>query len=123
MPDDKDEKVGYGHPPRRAQFRPGKSGNPSGRPKAKRSIRSDLEEELNALTTIEDGETSVEVSKQRAIVKALVKAATAGNLRAVKAVLDFFAKIQDHDDQDFSLEDIEFPEHYSKKHKSNMTEE
>jgi Family of unknown function (DUF5681) len=28
-----DDKVGYGMPPRRSQFKPGVSGNPKGRPK------------------------------------------------------------------------------------------
>ena len=115
MPDDsKDEKVGYGHPPRHTRFRPGTSGNPTGRPKAMRSIRSDLEAELAAITKITEGEISLEVSKQRAIVKALVMAATEGNLRAVTAVLNFCAKIQGDDDADCSLEDIEMPEDYSK---------
>ena len=65
--DTKGQKVGYGHPPRDGQFRPGTSGNPSGRPKAKRSIRSDFEEELGALTTIEEGETSVR-SRRRPVL-------------------------------------------------------
>lgn len=110
MSDDPTEGIGHGHPPKHSQFRPGQSGNPSGRPKKARSIRSDLTEELSATIRISDGKTSDEISKQRAIIKALVNAALAGNLRAVATVLDFCAKNQDDATYDISLEEIEILE-------------
>ena len=44
MPDD--YKVGYKQPPKTAQFQKGKSGNPRGRPKNARNLKTDLAEEL-----------------------------------------------------------------------------
>ena len=39
-------KVGYRRPPRRAQFRPGQSGNPRGRPKGSRNFASVMKKVL-----------------------------------------------------------------------------
>lgn len=38
--------IGYGKPPKASQFKPGKSGNPKGRPRSSRNLKTDLEEEL-----------------------------------------------------------------------------
>jgi hypothetical protein len=43
-PDDYD--VGYGRPPKETRFKPGKSGNPRGRPKKKRHFRAALRDAL-----------------------------------------------------------------------------
>ena len=42
-----DEDVGYGKPPKANQFKPGKSGNPKGRPKGARSEATMLVELLS----------------------------------------------------------------------------
>ena len=70
--------VGYKHPPRANQFRPGQSGNPSGRPKGTRNFRSELREELGELITVRDGDREIQLSKQRALIKSLVGAAIDG---------------------------------------------
>src|SRR5262245_39310765 len=38
-----EERVGYGRPPRRSRFRPGRSGNPMGRPKGAEGYKTILE--------------------------------------------------------------------------------
>ena len=38
--------VGYGKPPRHSQFKPGQSGNPTGKRKGARSLKADLAQEL-----------------------------------------------------------------------------
>lgn len=101
--------VGYKRPPKHSQFRPGKSGNPGGRPKHARNFRSDLMEELSTPTTVTDGGQTFEVSKQRAVIKTLVAAAIAGNLRAATALLSLCARMWSPDDfeQETSLEELE----------------
>ena len=47
-------KVGYGHPPIATRFQPGKSGNPRGRPKGRRTlisfVRTALEQPVGFVT-------------------------------------------------------------------------
>jgi hypothetical protein len=57
--------VGYKRPPREHQFRPGQSGNPSGRPKGARNFKSELREELGELVTIRDGEREIQVGVEQ----------------------------------------------------------
>jgi hypothetical protein len=83
--------VGYGRPPLEHQFKPGESGNPSGRPKGVHSFSSDLCEELAGLVSIKGGDGSV-VTRQRAIVKVLVDAALAGDQRAAATVFGWASR-------------------------------
>jgi hypothetical protein len=39
MADDNDDEVGYGKPPKHGQFKPGKSGNPRGRPRGAHGLK------------------------------------------------------------------------------------
>jgi Family of unknown function (DUF5681) len=80
--------VGYRRPPKQHQFKPSQSGNPTGRPKGVRNFELDLREELAEFVRIKDGDKTVELTRQRAIIKAIVNAAVAGDLRAANAVLN-----------------------------------
>jgi hypothetical protein len=79
--------VGYARPPKAHQFRPGQSGNPSGRPKGSRSFISDLRDELAELVAISDGAKEIQITKQQAIVKMLLAKAIAGDPRAIATVV------------------------------------
>jgi hypothetical protein len=103
----KAEPVGYKCPPRDHQFRPGKSGNPSGRPKGARNFKSDLREELSELVTIREGKRDVQVSKQRALIKSLVDAAIGGNQRAAATMLAMCVRLFADADDDEAIESIE----------------
>jgi hypothetical protein len=94
------ERVGYKHPPREHQFRPGQSGNPAGRPKGARSLRTDLREELAELMPFGEGDQAVELSKQRVLVKNLVAAAIAGDPRAMATVLSLASRASGEDEQE-----------------------
>jgi hypothetical protein len=104
----KKTQVGYGRPPIEHQFRPGRSGNPSGRPKDARRFTSDLRDELSEIVSITDGNKTLEVTKQRAIVKALVRKALTGEPRAIATIVSACARTvsdQEIDDQAEAPED------------------
>jgi hypothetical protein len=79
--------VGYGRAPIEHRFKPGQSGNPSGRPKDARRFAADLRDELGEIVSITDGDKRLEVTKQRAIVKALVRKALNGEPRAIATIV------------------------------------
>ena len=116
--------VGYKHPPRAHQFRPGQSGNPSGRPKGARNFRSELREELSEVVTVRDGEREIQVSKQRALIKSLVAAAIEGNQRAAASVLAICVRMLADADDDEAIEDVgdrEIVEAFTKRKKRAAT--
>jgi hypothetical protein len=63
------------------------SGNPGGRPRKTPTIRDELEEELAQSTQFREGNDVFTVTKQRAVVKALVREALGGDLRAIASVV------------------------------------
>jgi Family of unknown function (DUF5681) len=87
--DQSDQSLGYGRPPTHSRFKPGQSGNPSGRPKGTVSFRSDFAAELAELVS----EGHATYTKSRAIVKKLVSEAMSGDARAAMAVVAFCARL------------------------------
>src|SRR5271155_1806032 len=58
MSDEDDHIARYQRPPRKGQFKPGQSGNPRGRPKGSKNIRTYVTEHLNKkIPIIERGKT------------------------------------------------------------------
>lgn len=87
MSENNDGKVGYKRPPRSSQFRPGESGNPSGKAKGTRNISTELRDILNEQITFASDGALKTMSKQRALASALVSAAISGDLRATAIVM------------------------------------
>lgn len=88
-----DNKVGYRRPPAHSRFRPGQTGNPKGRPKGTANLRTDLRDELSEHIRVREGERDLKVSKQRAMLKALVAKALRGDARAANVVLGLVSKL------------------------------
>jgi hypothetical protein len=80
---------GYGNPPVKSRFKPGQSGNPTGRPKGTVSFRADFAAELAELVS----EGPATRTKSRAIVKKLISEALSGDTRAAMAVIAFCARL------------------------------
>lgn len=89
----KSEKIGYGHPPKKSQFKPGQSGNPKGRPKGSTNLATDLSSELGELISVREAGRTRRVSKQRALIKSLAAKALQGDIRAISTVLMLQARV------------------------------
>lgn len=74
--------VGFGKPPSHSRFKPGQSGNPKGRPKGARNVRSITQEALGQTIRISEGSRSRVITKAEAILMAMVNKAIRGDVRA-----------------------------------------
>mgnify|MGYP003135268570 CR=1 FL=1 len=84
--------VGYKKPPKATQFKPGLSGNPKGRPKGTKNLKTDLEEELKEKITVTEAGQPKKLSKQRALLKAVVAKALKGDTKAISIVVGMVDK-------------------------------
>jgi hypothetical protein len=89
-------RVGYKRPPKASQFKPGKSGNPSGRRQGSRNLRTDLTEILSqeVVAVSEDGHERT-LSRQEVVLLTLFDKAKQGNIGAITSLLNMAAKFVD----------------------------
>ncbi len=92
---DPDYEVGYGKPPKQTQFKPGQSGNPRGRPKGTKNLKTDLMEELSEMISVREGDRSQNVSKQRAVVKTFVARTLQGDARSAALLTSMMMRLTD----------------------------
>ena len=93
-----DYEVGYGKPPVNTRFQRGESGNPKGRKKSSRNLKTDLLEELAERITLKEGGRTVRLSKQRAMVKALIVKGIKGDERAIAKAFDLLLRLTGSDE-------------------------
>ena len=77
-----DYEIGYGRPPRHSRFKAGKTGNPKGRPKDNRNVRTVVEEALNEKIKIRVGDRTRSRSKIDGVVLTIVNKALQGDAKA-----------------------------------------
>jgi hypothetical protein len=82
-----DDRVGYKKPPQSTQFKPGQSGNPSGKAKGLRSMATELRDILSEELTFTAGGSIMTMTKQRALASSLINAAIEGDLKATAIVM------------------------------------
>ena len=97
MTDRREYDVGFGKPPKHTQFKKGQSGNPNGRPKGARNLKTDLVEELQMIIHVTDGSRKVSISKRRALLKVLFAKALKGNVPAINTTLSLIARLENTD--------------------------
>lgn len=92
MSDSKYE-VGFKKPPKNTQFKKGDHGNPLGRPKGTKNLKTDLLEEMQEKITVQTGGKPITISKQRAFVKKLTARALMGDISAARQLIMLLLKL------------------------------
>ena len=86
--------VGYGRPPKHTQFRPGRSGNPRGRPRGVVNIATVLQRTLLEPVVVNEGGRRRTITKFEAAVKQLTNKAAAGDPHVIKLLLDLVRVVE-----------------------------
>ena len=79
--------VGFKRPPHSGAFKKGRSGNPSGRPKGRRSLPALLKRLLNASVAVRSGEITRRMTKAEAMLRIQVGKARQGDERALDTII------------------------------------
>jgi hypothetical protein len=85
-------KGGYGRPPSDDRLKPGRSGNPNGRPKGARSLRSDFNRVLTKRVLIREGGKPRYARRREVILLKLLAKALQGHPKAAGQLLAIWAK-------------------------------
>ncbi len=81
-------KVGYGRPPEKTRFRPGRSGNPRGRPKKPKSIREKFERELARKVAVREDGRVRKIPKIDLWVRRVIADAIKGSHQASRILIE-----------------------------------
>lgn len=92
---DKHYAVGYSKPPKDTQFKPGRSGNPKGRPVRPPTMKTEVRQFLKRKTTITENGVQRQVPMTQGSLLALGKNALKGNIEAIKTMLSLY---REHDE-------------------------
>lgn len=84
--------VGYGRPPRHSRFKPGRSGNPNGRPRKSKDLNRLIQAELDKTIPIKEDGCVRRISKREAVITQLVNCAIKGDVKPLQLVLSHLDK-------------------------------
>ena len=101
-PDEDEEGVGYKRPPRKHRFKPGHSGNPRGRTKGAKGLKTILKKELSGRVRITENGKTRTISKMELLIKRLVEKGGKGDFKSLAKLLDLGTIVFGMDDEDQS---------------------
>lgn len=98
-----DEKTGYRKPPVHTRWKKGQSGNPRGREKGHKGIKTDLANALNTINTLENKLTGKKVKgrHQELAIQRLVERAALGDLKAQALMFPMVIQILGTEDRNY----------------------
>jgi hypothetical protein len=79
--------VGYGKPPAASRFKRGQTGNPKGRPKGQKNLKTLIRQAMTAKISVQEGSSNRQVSKIEGVVLRQLQNALKGNDRSAMAVI------------------------------------
>ena len=80
--------IGYGKAPKASRFRPGRSGNPAGRRKGLRNLKTDVKSTLAIPIKVKEGGRTRTRSTQEGALMVLREKALRGDVRAIVRLLE-----------------------------------
>ena len=98
--------VGYCRPPVHSRFKPGQSGNPSGRPKGSQNLQTLFSKILNEQVSLREGSAVKQISKAEAILRGLVIGAMKGDARSMTTLFRLAEQTGQLDQQGSSITEI-----------------
>ena len=97
--DDQSAKPGFANPPSQHRFKQGQSGNPKGRPKGSRNLKTDLSALLRGNVEITVNGKRRRMTRQEAMLLSLFQRAVSKETGAARTLLDLVVKLQHSDDK------------------------
>jgi hypothetical protein len=101
-----EDRVGYGRPPVATRFKPGKSGNPRGRPKGARSVGAILQDVVRQKVSITENGKTRRVPVIEGMLRRLANAGLRGDARVVKLLLSLLDRYGDSTEATVKLADM-----------------
>ena len=95
-------KIGYCRPPEHSRFKPGQSGNPSGRAKGSQNFKTLFNKILNEEISLREGSDVKKLSKAEAIVRGVVIGALKGDSRNTAILLRLAEQVGQFQDDNTS---------------------
>src|SRR5216684_4382014 len=89
----KDYEVGYRKPPKKSQFKTGQSGNPKGRSKNTRNLKTDLLKLLGQQISVREGDRKFRVSAQEGVLMALLAKCLKGDTKSITTLVNLSVRI------------------------------
>lgn len=116
--------VGYGKPPQAHQFKPGRSGNPRGRPRGVRNETTILHDLLNRKIEVREGGRARKIIVLEAILLRFTEDALRGNTKTAAFLFNRYAGTDTGDPQsnDLSKTDREVLDDFIQRFKSRLGE-
>jgi hypothetical protein len=91
-----DQKVGYGRPPVATRFKPGTSGNPSGKRKARATLSQRLDRILAEGVSVTEGGKSKRMTKEEVFLRQMITRAIGGDRQFGRLLLDYLERRQEN---------------------------
>jgi len=105
-PSRRDYEVGFGRPPKATRFKPGKSGNPRGRPKGSRPVGAVLQEVLRQRIPVTENGRTRRLPALEVMLRRLANEAMRSEPSAVKLMLSLVDRYAEAPEATLSVDEV-----------------